>query len=1145
LEGHRADSQTDVVAPDAEAMKQVRQWIGRIVRAIYLRTPFSWRFRLAIKNRVFKLASPLIRNTNAYRRWLMHGGQWAGERIAVDASKPMRSVLELYVSELRERSGTNRSRDYVDIQHDSPPTRTLAKAIAFYLPQFHPIEENDRWWGRGFTEWTNVSKAMPQFVGHHQPKLPGELGFYDLRIVDVMRRQVELAKLYGIHGFCFHYYWFSGRRLLERPLDQFIANPDIDFPFCLSWANENWTRRWDGYEHDVLLGQTYSEDNDEAFIRDLIPYLRDGRYIRIDGRPLVIVYRPSLLPDCRHTLEHWRSYCRDHGIGEICLAMVQFDVDDPATYGFDVAVEFPPHKVGRGLPHSLGEVEVVSGNYRGYPVRYDVIVEAAIRQSQPNYPLFRGVFPGWDNEARKPGAGYTFFDSTPEKYGRWLSAAVAFAAQFPVCGEKVVFINAWNEWAEGAYLEPDRKFGYAYLEATRDALDSGSGVPVGGHRSSVLVVSHDAHPHGAQFLALNIAREILRMGMCVEIVLLGPGTLEPDFRDLAPTTLLDAACTDAERMSQVACELHARGVDVAIANTTVSGCFVRHMRDASIEVVSLIHELPGVIKECRLTRHATDIAESASRIVFAAEAVRAGFEQFARLDVGKPMIRPQGLYKRNRNRTSAAILSARRTLRSQIHVPEESRIVLCVGYADLRKGADLFIDIGAHVCRQRPDVHFVWVGHEDLSLAKDLQARVQKSGRASNFHFVGRHSDTDLFFSGSDLYALSSREDPYPSVVLESLDAGLPVIGFAGAGGLDALIREQGSLVPMADVGGFAEACIALLGNDGRRKHIVERGRAIVEEQYSFRAYVMDLLDLTTLRRPKVSVVVPNFNYARYLGERLRSIVEQTLPVYEIIVLDDASTDDSIEVLREMQSSLSVPLRVVQSQVNSGSVFRQWLKGVEMARGDYVWIAEADDLSEPEFLASVTPALSQSSIALSYCQSQQIGESGEVLAKDYLAYTAGLGSRRWDGTFTASLSEELENGLAVKNTLPNVSAVVFRRPPLLRALQTALDEICSYRIAGDWLTYLKVLEHGDLSFNPRSLNRHRRHAGSITIGSDNLRHLREVLRMQQYVRRSYSVSERSQTQARAYAEHLYEYFGLAAADAPMLVDWHESQGLLS
>lgn len=345
------------------------------------------------------------------------------------------------------------------------------KLIAFHLTQFHPIPENDAWWGEGFTEWTNVRRAQPAYPGHRQPQLPGELGFYDLRDEDARDAQAALAREYGVDAFCFYYYWFGGKRLLERPVEAMLGGGAPQFPFCLCWANENWTRRWDGKDNEILIAQQHSTEDDVAMARDLIRHFRDPRYLRVDGKPLMIVYRTDLLPDPQATVARWREECRRAGIGEIHLCMTRrFDMRPRGMAGFDAIVDFPP--LGHVAAELTRAMPGLDANFRGRIFDYRDLMRDAIQRlrnrkaSLPNYPA---VTPSWDNSARKGVAAHVYHGATPLQYRAWLAEAVRAAVDDVRLEQPFVFINAWNEWAEGCHLEPDKVYGNAWLEATRAA----------------------------------------------------------------------------------------------------------------------------------------------------------------------------------------------------------------------------------------------------------------------------------------------------------------------------------------------------------------------------------------------------------------------------------------------------------------------------------------------------------------------------------------------------------------------------------------------------------------------------------------------------------------------------------------------------
>ena len=344
------------------------------------------------------------------------------------------------------------------------------KLVAFYLPQFHPIPENDRWWGRGYTEWSRVARALPRFAGHYQPHLPERLGFYDLRLAETRARQGALARQYGVHAFCYYYYWFGTKTLLERPLAEMLAGGEPDLPFCLCWANENWTRRWDGADHQLLVEQRYGPELDAVLIENLLPYFRDPRYLRVDGAPVLVVYRPSAIPEPLATVGRWRRAAWDHGLPNLHLVAAQtFGLADPRPLGFDAAVEFPPH--GENLPeNACAGIDGLAPGFAGEIVDFQSVADRRVALPPPPFRLYRTAMAGWDNTARLGQRATIFHGATPAIYERWLKALVAEARRHPAA-HRLVFVNAWNEWAEGAHLEPDARFGTGYLEATRRALD--------------------------------------------------------------------------------------------------------------------------------------------------------------------------------------------------------------------------------------------------------------------------------------------------------------------------------------------------------------------------------------------------------------------------------------------------------------------------------------------------------------------------------------------------------------------------------------------------------------------------------------------------------------------------------------------------
>jgi glycosyltransferase involved in cell wall biosynthesis len=998
-----------------------------------------------------------------------------------------------------------------------------SKALAFYLPQFHPIKENDEWWGAGFTEWRNCVRGQPRFKGHHQPRIPRDLGFYDLRRLEIMREQVALAKGSGIYGFCFYYYSFNGERLLDGPIEAFLTAPDINMPFALIWANENWTRTWDGLDRDIMKSQDYREGDEGVLLADLARHFADPRYIRIGNRPLFFLYRPGIIPHSKTTIHRWRDRWRtEYGLDPLIFMVQAFDDDDPREHGLDGAMEFPPHKVSAGLPAINSSIELLDPSFCGHVVSYDAVIRRSLDEPKPDFPLIKAVTTCWDNEARRPGRGMVLHGASPRKYESWLREIVKQSRVNPIYGESFVAINAWNEWAEGAYLEPDVYYGAAYLNATARALTATPDESAI-QKDKVLIVGHDAHPHGAQYLLKNIVAIIARkFGVEVHVLVCGEGPLLADYRKIAECSTV--APGNETQLSRVVTDLASRGFRRAIVNTTVSGWVIPTLKAEGFQVVALVHELGTLIRDYSLEANAATIARSADYIFFPAEMVRDEFLSISGPPNGNIIIRPQGHYLND----IGTIDRSASSVRAKLGIPESTKLVINVAYADSRKGFDIFARVAREVAAHRADVSFVWVG-DGTPDVKHWYLPESRSGIMENrFFFTGHVSNLPQYYAAADLFLLTSREDPFPAVVLAAIAAGLPIVGFVGASGTADLISHHGRLVDRADLKGIVSAIDGLLDLPAREKtRMAAQGRRAVAEKYQFDAYCYNLLQRLSHGLATVSVVVPNHNYSDCLRDRLESIFAQLHPVFEVIVLDDKSTDNSTSVIRKIAADARRDVDLVVNEKNSGSAFRQWCLGVERARGDYVWIAEADDIAKPTFLNSLVEAMQRSNASIAFCDSWQIDIKGGLLGYSYKNHINQIVPGAFDRSFSMPGREFYERFLSVKNVILNVSGVLWRRDALSEALSKLGEDLFQYQVAGDWRMYAEICQlGGSVAYVSDALNGHRRHISSVTHALSKQRHYDEIISLQRLTARGRKLSRESLIARAAHRAEVRQVLGL-------------------
>jgi hypothetical protein len=548
------------------------------------------------------------------------------------------------------------------------------------------------------------------------------------------------------------------------------------------------------------------------------------------------------------------------------------------------------------------------------------------------------------------------------------------------------------------------------------------------------------------------------------------------------------------------------------------------LAQAGIPATLLVHELPRIIAANGLGPALRAATAAARETLFPAAAVRDAVVPLAPPAAAR--IAPQGCY-----RPAPFDQGARARLRALLGVGPKDVLVLGAGHADLRKGFDLFLQAWRAARRGFRQPHFCWIGSAEPTLAAHLAPEIAAATATGRFHLPGPQADPAPWYAAADAFALTSREDPFPSVVLEALSAGLPSVAFAGSGGIPELLETEacGTVVPMGDAAAMARAALALAANAAEGR---PRLAAIAARRFDFGTYAAALLQAAHPGLARISVVVPNYNYARHLPARLASIFAQEHPVEEVILLDDASGDDSLEVARRVAAEWGREISIVANPRNSRSVFRQWRRGADLARGDFVWIAEADDEAAPDFLATLAGRLHAAPDAdLLACDSRAIDADGALLWPDHQAYyaEAEAAALARDAVFAAR--DFARRFLAERNLLLNASAVLWRRRPLRGALRRLAPDLGDLNVAGDWRIYLDLLAHssGSVCWTAAPLNTHRRHPGSATARLDPASHLAEIRRVQHAARIALATNAAEHARQDAYLARLARDLGLDKA----------------
>lgn len=666
-------------------------------------------------------------------------------------------------------------------------------------------------------------------------------------------------------------------------------------------------------------------------------------------------------------------------------------------------------------------------------------------------------------------------------------------------------------------------------------------IPSAGEKN-LIVVTHAMNETGAPLLAYNIAKKFKEKKYNVVVLSISEGYLERKYNELLiPVINLRQSLAfdkidDLELLDYYVSKLREKGYNKVIVNTVVSGLTVPTFSKYAFTIVSLVHEMKTSITKYNMIQSGNNINMYSKSIVFPDKIVEKEFYEVFNKNSENSLICPQGLYK-----DKEEINLDRNKVYESYNIPKNAKIIVGSGTADFRKGIDLFLEAAQLLINEEDNekYHFIWLGkiaNADLDTWFNCQfEKLNKQNRFHNIDFITDKIEYQNLISCCHAFWLTSREDPFPSVMIESLEYGTPVLAFKNCGGANTLLgQKRGTLIDNFDVKELALQTKELLKDEKQISTQIAKAQKYIKETLNFNNYIESLEEFLNIKESNkyanLSVIVPNYNYENYIEIRLNSIINQTIKPKEIIFLDDVSKDNSVEIaekiLKKAKKKYNIDFKIVVNENNNGC-FRQWLKGIELAKYEYVWIAEADDYAKPNFVETLMDGFKDKDVVISYCQSKVINENGDVSDYDYTSYTNDLDENKWHSDFIDDGELQIKNYFSKKNIIPNVSSSIIRKT----ATKNMKKELSSYNVIGDWLAYILLMQNGKVFYSSKILNGHRRHSNSIIAKKERtLGFIKEILSIKKYILEHIELNDKEINEMLLSIERLADYYNIIMSD---------------